>query len=283
MIRIVDEATQFEANGRGAMIDNIALRETLPINTGFEDGVIRLSAIHAALADTDGSEILSVFINALPVGATLSDVVRTFTATTGHTSADITDWDMTTLTLIPPTNFNGTLNLGVVATATESATGDTVSTTATLVLPVNDTPVASNASYWVQQDGSVRIDFSYLLGDVDDDLLNLSFIQPVHGTLTRNSDGSYTYMPAAGYTGLDAFNYIVFDGSLAVTATITINVIAGVPETTSSIDWTGSTPVNGFSNISLPPNQVWITDFLGATEEQRSLAQQTGLVVTGNP
>jgi Bacterial Ig domain len=119
---------------------------------------------------------------------------------------------------IPPKDFNGTLNLGVIATATESANGDTKSTTATLavtVVPVNDAPVARNATYWVQKNGSVIIDFSYLLEDVDGDMLSLSMTNPAHGTLTRNNNGTYTYVPASGYIGLDAFSYTVFDGKLA--------------------------------------------------------------------
>lgn len=58
-IKIVTKATSFNAGGRGAMLDNIALTEALPINQGYEDSAIKLSAITAALADTDGSESLS--------------------------------------------------------------------------------------------------------------------------------------------------------------------------------------------------------------------------------
>jgi hypothetical protein len=146
-------ATQRDANGRGAMIDNIALSETLPSNTGLEDTAIPLSHVQAALTDTDGSEVLAVAINALPVGATLSDGTHSFTAMAGATQADITDWNLSTLTLLPPLNFNGQIDLGVVATATESAAGSTARTTATLsvtVLPVNDAPVAQDDSVTVR-------------------------------------------------------------------------------------------------------------------------------------
>jgi len=59
-IRIVSEATRRDANGRGMMLDDLRLTERLPLNTGMEDTAIRLSAITAALVDTDGSETLSV-------------------------------------------------------------------------------------------------------------------------------------------------------------------------------------------------------------------------------
>jgi len=62
------------------MVDNIALSETLPANTGFEDASIPLSVIGAALQDTDGSETLNLSIGAIPVGATLTDGSNRFTA-----------------------------------------------------------------------------------------------------------------------------------------------------------------------------------------------------------
>lgn len=88
-IRIATEATRFDANGRGTMLDDIVLTEHLPANTGLEDTAIRLSAISAALKDTDGSESLAVTLESLPVGATLSDGTRRFTATAGATLAGL--------------------------------------------------------------------------------------------------------------------------------------------------------------------------------------------------
>jgi hypothetical protein len=40
-------------------------------------------------------------------------------------------------------------------------------------LPVNDAPIAKNATFTVQRNGSVRIDFSRLVSDVDGDILSL--------------------------------------------------------------------------------------------------------------
>jgi len=48
--------------------------------------------------------------------------------------------------------------------------------------------------------------------------------QPMHGTVTMNVDGSYTYTPKEGYSGVDSFTYVVKDqfGNLC-TQTVTIN------------------------------------------------------------
>jgi len=80
-IRIITEATSSQCNGRGAMIDNIVLTEYMPINTGYQDAPIRLSAVVAALTDIDGSEVLGVTVAAIPTGAVLTDGTNSFTAT----------------------------------------------------------------------------------------------------------------------------------------------------------------------------------------------------------
>jgi parallel beta-helix repeat protein len=48
---------------------------------------------------------------------------------------------------------------------------------------------------------------------------------PTHGTLTLNSDGSFTYVPVTGFVGTDTFIYEVIDGLLLSNpATVTITV-----------------------------------------------------------
>jgi hypothetical protein len=73
-------------------------------------------------------------------------------------------------------------------------------------LPVNDAPIAKNATFTVQRNGSVRIDFSQLVSDVDGDILSLMPDCPNKGTLSKNSDGSYTYTPRRNFTGTDSFS-----------------------------------------------------------------------------
>ncbi|MBK6594261.1 MAG: tandem-95 repeat protein [Burkholderiales bacterium] len=135
-IRIVAEPTRRESNGRGMMIDDIALTETLPTNTGREDGTVPLSALGVALTDMDDSEILTLSIAALPVGATLRDGTHSFTASEGATTADVTGWILGNLVLTPPKDFNGSLSLQVIATATEQANGDVAITLADLNVTV---------------------------------------------------------------------------------------------------------------------------------------------------
>jgi len=227
-LRIVNEASRRESNGRGMMIDNIALTETLPANTGFEDGAVPLSAIGALLQDTDGSEILTLTVGAIPVGATLSDGVNRFSATLDNATADVTGWNLGKLTLLPPKDFNGQFALKIVATSTEQANRSQASSEADLlviVLPVNDAPLAVGASYTLSEGGSGIIDFAGLIGDVDGDVLSLGFTDPKKGKLSKNADGTYTYTPKREFSGTETFTYTVSDGKLATTAIITLTVL----------------------------------------------------------
>jgi hypothetical protein len=135
-IRIAIEGVTTVANGRGAMIDDIALTEQWPLNTGYANAPIRLSGISASLTDTDGSEALTLAIQALPVGSILSDGTRSFTATAGNTAATVTHWTLDNLSLLPPANYTGAFTLSVVATSTETATGAAASTVASLTVTV---------------------------------------------------------------------------------------------------------------------------------------------------
>src|SRR5205085_660852 len=104
--------------------------------SGDEDTAIPLS-VSTSLVDADGSESLSLSVGGIPAGATLSDGTHSFTATDESTTADITGWDLSKLTFTPPQDANGSYDLTVTATSTETANGDHASTSRTLTVTVN--------------------------------------------------------------------------------------------------------------------------------------------------
>ena len=169
-IRIVSEASATQSNGRGAMIDNIALTEVLPVNTGYKDSPIRLSGIIATASDTDGSESVSLVVSAIPVGATLTDGTRSFTASPSSTGVDISQWQRDRLSITAPAGFTGTFTLQVTATATETANGDRASTTLPLTISVLPTNLASPIILDLNGDGVQTLDISVTDGRFD--LLN---------------------------------------------------------------------------------------------------------------
>jgi hypothetical protein len=123
VIRIVTDASDREMSGRGMMLDNVALNETVQLNRGLQGGRVLLQGAQAALADTDGSETLSLSLAGLPAGTTISDGTHSFTVTAQQPVADITGWSTYALAINPPAGFHGTLDLQLSATATEQATG----------------------------------------------------------------------------------------------------------------------------------------------------------------
>lgn len=118
---------------------------------------------------------------------------------------------------------------------------------------VNSTPVASDDSYTISHDQTLTVGFPeitttdengqeivvvpYIAGlidndsDADEDTLDvISTTLPTNGTLTWNSDGSFSYTPNSGFTGTDQFQYQLTDGiTTSNTATVVIDVTNEAP------------------------------------------------------
>jgi VCBS repeat-containing protein len=89
--------------------------------------------------------------------------------------------------------------------------------------PENRAPVAGPESFAGSEDS--RISGSLTAQDADGDALSYAAaVGPTHGTLTVESDGSFTYDPDADFSGADSFVYQVSDGRLSDTATVNLEV-----------------------------------------------------------
>jgi Big-like domain-containing protein len=101
------------------------------------------------------------------------------------------------------------------------------------IRPVNDAPVARDDAYATDEDAFVNGAVLANDTDVDGDRLSVEVQSgPAHGTLTMNSDGRFTYLPAADYNGADSFTYRATDGQLfsgSATATIAIAPVNDAP------------------------------------------------------
>ena len=99
----------------------------------------------------------------------------------------------------------------------------------------NRLPVANGDSYSVAQDSSLTVDAAtgVLVNDTDadgDSLTAALNANVAHGSLTLNSDGSFTYTPTTGYNGPDSFTYHANDGtSDGNVATVTLTVTPITP------------------------------------------------------
>ena len=117
--------------------------------------------------------------------------------------------------------------------ATDGALTSNVATVTITVRPVNDAPDATNDSYTTDAGDELTVPAAGVLAndtDVDGDALTAVLAAgPAHGRLTLNADGSYRYMPAAGFAGTDSFTYRANDGTVSGNpATVAIRVKAAV-------------------------------------------------------
>jgi VCBS repeat-containing protein len=101
----------------------------------------------------------------------------------------------------------------------------------------NTAPEAANDGYTATEDTALSIDAAMGLlandSDIEGDTLTPTITsEPLHGSLTVNADGSFTYTPEANYHGLDGFSYLVSDGtttSEVASATIRIDPANDLP------------------------------------------------------
>jgi VCBS repeat-containing protein len=101
---------------------------------------------------------------------------------------------------------------------------------------VNTAPVAANDAYTVSEDTVLSIFATGVLTndtDANGDPLSVWLnATPTHGTLTLNSNGSFTYSPNANFNGTDSFTYRATDGggdSMVANVAITIQSVNDAP------------------------------------------------------
>src|SRR5436189_291976 len=134
----------------------------------------------------------------------------------------------------PALNYNGPDSFTYKANdgLADSPTNATASITVT---PVNDPPGTSDRNgaedaYTTPEDTTLTVTAPGVLAndtDIDGDPLTAILVDsPAHGTLSLNSDGSFSYTPALNYNGPDSFTYKANDGlaDSPTNATVSITV-----------------------------------------------------------
>ena len=107
------------------------------------------------------------------------------------------------------------------------------------ILPINDLPVANDDATLVVRSGTVTVltggATSLLANDSDPDDATLTaavLANPQHGTLTLNSNGTFTYHHNGDSATSDSFTYRALDGfGAADSATVTITIADEAPLT----------------------------------------------------
>ena len=126
-------------------------------------------------------------------------------------------------------NFYGTDSFTYVANnGVEASPATTVNI---VIQALNDAPVAVNDAYDTDSSGSVTATAETGVmandSDIDGDALSATLLWgPAHGEVTFNSDGSFTYTAAEGYSGEDSFKYQLNDGMAnSNVATVTLHMV----------------------------------------------------------
>jgi VCBS repeat-containing protein len=122
--------------------------------------------------------------------------------------------------------------------------GSNDSSVVTVTIDVNSLPEAVDDDYSTTMDTQLVVAAAEGLlvndNDADGDSLTFTIVtQPAHGTLTTETDGSFTYTPATGYHGADSFTYTLNDGygdSVEATVTLTVNAIPAVADDSYSVN-----------------------------------------------
>ncbi len=128
---------------------------------------------------------------------------------------------------IPDLNFNGNDQFSYYVS--DGNTNSSITIATINIHAQNDSPVAYNDIYNTSEDKTLIVNSPGILAndiDIDGNSLTTILISTTqNGTLTLNSDGSFSYRPVLNFAGIDSFTYAANDGNLiSNTATVTINV-----------------------------------------------------------
>jgi hypothetical protein len=194
-------------------------------------------------------------------------------------------------TYTPPPDFNGTTTFTYsVATRIGDAcpppppASEGSATVTITVTPVNDPPSAVTDSFTVLRDRTLNVASPGVLGndsDVDGDPLTaVKTSSPAHGAVTLAADGGFSYTPAAGYVGPDAFAYRASDGmDQSLQRIVSINVV-DVPPTPSPTPRPSPTPVPATASPSPSPTESPAPSDTGLASEP---PLETGVLPSASP
>jgi hypothetical protein len=201
---------------------------------------------HATVV-TFGSDSLGGAITDHPI----SGSPVTVTPLPGHPSGSLTVGADGSIAFTPPTGFTG-LYVFHYRIGNPRGTSD-----AQVTIAVGTRPAANNDTYSTALLGNVPIStgtstlFSVATNDAGDAKV-LAKVGQSNGLATLNADGTFTFLPDAGYTGPASFTYTVKNGfgtTAAATVSMTVTGIAWFVDTNAGAVGDGrlGTPFNNLS------------------------------------
>lgn len=166
------------------------------------------------------------------------------------------DWNADgSFTYTPPANYHGAgSGNSFTYTMHEVTTGDpcdsnqpSTATVEITVDAVNDAPSATADSFLALRNTTLNIGAPGVLSndsDIDGDSLTAQKVNdPTHGIVVLAANGSFSYTPAANYTGPDTFSYKASDGDATSPTRVVTITVSGVPPIATPTPMPTPTPV----------------------------------------
>ncbi|PMN65837.1 hypothetical protein BCT26_15170 [Vibrio lentus] len=254
--------TNFGVVSDVSQLDNIDIRTSQLINEngvefyqvyttneGPQDTRIPLTELQASLNDTDDSESLTVNVSGFPIGSELSDGVNSHTFTSANETFDISSWDTTNLTVLPPSGSHDDFTIDVEAIASEKDSTSTATTTTSIDVVVHEYNATNTQPDTRNVEEDTSVSGNVLANDTDtDNTLSLQSIEVggtsynvgdtitlTGGELTVEQDGSYSFVPSEHWSGnVPTVTYTTNTG-VSDTLDITVSAVADAPRLTISI------------------------------------------------
>ncbi|WP_260258402.1 Ig-like domain-containing protein [Vibrio intestinalis] len=283
------------------IVDGKHVYEVYGYNEGEQDTEIPLSDIASSLNDLDTSEELTVLLSGLPKDAVLSD--GTNSVPVGDSGeVDVTDWNLTELTILPPAGYYGEFTIDITATADEIHSTSEANAYGTIEVVVHEnqaTVTASNAHVVDEDSGDVA--GNLLADDVDSD--NVLYVASATiggvsynigeaislpngaGTFTLSENGDYLFEPADHWSGVLPEVVYTTNTGASDTLNITVTPVAEVPDVSIVF---GESEVNN-GDVDTPVTIIATTPDTDGSEQIQSViiaGLPNGALVTdgqGNP
>lgn len=211
--------------------DTLTITATEPANFTTEDGEFTFHmntppTVRDDMGETVEGEAVTIDVLANDSDADMDTL--TVTAVTQGASGTVVNNNGADVTYTPNMGFTGSDNFTyTVSDGTDADTAMVMVTVTARPEPPNTAPTAANDTAMTDEDVAVMIDVLDNDSDSEGDTLTVTVVtQGGSGTVVNNNDGTVTYTPNAGYSGMDSFMYTVSDGELDATATVSVTVEA---------------------------------------------------------
>ncbi|MCI2230491.1 Ig-like domain-containing protein, partial [Polaribacter sp. MSW13] len=245
------------------------------------------------VADSDVKSLIKNDTDANLDPVTITTFVAAGVTYNAGQTANLTEGDLTInagggYTFVPTTDYNGSVPQITYTITDGSGTPNASSTLDITVIPVNDKPIANPDSKNTLEDTILTVSSANGLlnndSDIDGDVLSVkefkigvttytagTTVNLTEGSLTINSDGSYTFEPTTDFNGsIPQVVYTITDGTEEDSSTLDISV-------TSVND--APVAVNDLGNNTLEDNQIVVNTIGGNDTDDGTVVPSTIVLI----